>query len=75
MANAAAATATESQPSKSVSFPLRSISLRLKDKKVRESAANVDSHEHMEETLLQSHASTEAEEGLPPDNKPESHHD
>ena len=66
---------TESQPSKSVSFPLRSISLRLKDEKVTESAANVDSHEHMEETLLQSHASTEAEEGLPPDDKPESHHD
>ena len=75
VANAVAATATESQPSKSVSFHLRSISLRLKDEKVTESAANVDSHEHMEETLLQSHASTEAEEGLPPDNKPESHHD
>ncbi|KAF3945838.1 hypothetical protein CMV_027828, partial [Castanea mollissima] len=75
-ANAAAATATESQPTKSVSFPSRSISLRLKDKKVGQSAANVDSPEHMEEPLLQSHASTEAEEGLPPDDKPaESHHD
>ena len=75
VANAAAATATESQPTKSVSFPLRSISLRLKDKKVGKSAANVDSPEHMEEPLLQSHASTEAVEGLPPDDKPESHHD
>lgn len=75
VANAAAATATESQPTKSVSFPLRSISLRLKDKKVGESAANVDFPEHMEEPLLQSRASTEAEEGLPPDDKPESHHD
>ncbi|KAL4614083.1 hypothetical protein ACB092_07G029700 [Castanea dentata] len=70
--NAAAATATESQPTKSVSFPSRSISLRLKDKKVGQSAANVDSPEHMEEPLLQSHALTEAEEGLPP---AESHHD
>ena len=60
---------------KSVSFPLWSISLRLKDKKVGESAANVDSSEHMEEPFLQSHASTEAEEGLRPDDKPESHHD
>ncbi|XP_030926117.1 protein NRT1/ PTR FAMILY 5.4-like [Quercus lobata] len=75
VANAAAATATESQPTKSFSFPSRSISLRLKDKKVGESAANVDSPEHMEEPLLQSHASTEAEEGLPPDDKPESHRD
>ena len=55
---------------KSVSFPLR-----LKDKKVGKSAANVDSPEHMEEPLLQSLASTEAEEGLPPDDKPESHRD
>uniref|UniRef100_A0A7N2KPM9 Uncharacterized protein n=1 Tax=Quercus lobata TaxID=97700 RepID=A0A7N2KPM9_QUELO len=76
VAYAAAATATESQPTKSFSFPLRSISLRLKDKKVGESAANVDSPEHMQEPLLQSHASTEAEEGLLPDDKPaESHHD
>ena len=75
VANAAAATATESQLTKNVSFPLRSISLRLKDKKVGESAANVDSPEHMEEPLLQSHASTEAEEGIPPDDKPESRHD
>ena len=58
--NAAAATATESLLTyKSFSFPLRSISLGLKDKKVGESAANVDSPEHMEEPLLQSHASTE----------------
>ena len=76
VANAAAATATESRPTyKSFSFPLRSISLRLKDKKVGESAANLDSPEHMEEPLSQSHASTEAEEGFPPDDKPESHHD
>ncbi|KAK9989690.1 hypothetical protein SO802_029929 [Lithocarpus litseifolius] len=75
VANAAAATATESQPTKSFSFPFRSISLRLKDKKVGESAANLDSPEHMEEPLLQSPASTEAEEGLPPDDKPESLHD
>ena len=74
-ANAAAATATESQPTKSASFPFRSNSLRLKDKKVGESAANVDSPEHMKEPLLQSHALTEAEEGLPPDDKPGSHHD
>ena len=60
---------------KSVSFPLWSISLRLKDKKVGESAANVDSPEHMEEPLLQTHTSTEAEEGLPPNDKSESHHD
>uniref|UniRef100_A0A7N2RCZ2 Uncharacterized protein n=1 Tax=Quercus lobata TaxID=97700 RepID=A0A7N2RCZ2_QUELO len=69
-------TATEYQRIKSVSLPLRSISLRLKDKKVGESAANVEySPEHMEEPLLQSHASTEAEEGFPADDKPESHHD
>ena len=54
MANDAVVTATESQPTKSVSFPLRSISLRLKDKNVGESASNVDSPEHMVEPLLQS---------------------
>ena len=70
VANAAAATATESQPTyKSFSFPLRSISLRLKDKKVGESAANLDSPEHMEVPLLQSHASTKAEEGIPPESR------